>query len=236
MIELSPRLQKAKEKFGQDHAHLRNPEFENLWQQQVFAWQTLEVTDSDQPPHEHPAPAPLSIGGRDTLLRNAQAQSHRVNAMPAERNSLVTDQELDPNGGGRDFVYTDSNPLPSMKWTLSLHEDVQKAMLASLSSNASGVVSPQSVMPNETSLEEGAIEERKNFLRKEINFNLFSKAVLGDLGQYAGIPTFPTHTWRNGEPISLGIIFAARARWLEEILTREGQSCHQSGDMPRELG
>jgi hypothetical protein len=222
--------QKAKEDFVRDSAHLGNLDFTYLGQQELLDLRTAGFIVSDQPPQERPAPAPLSIGGRDTGLQNVQAQAHRGNAMPAERNSLVSDQELHPNGGSRDFVYALPNPVPLMKWALSLHEDVQKATLASPSSNASGVVSPQSVMSNERSLEEyGELEER-------INFNLFSKAVLGDLGQNAGIPAFPTPTWRNGEPITLGIIFAARARWLEEILTREGQACHQSGNMPREPG
>lgn len=110
----------------------------------------------------------------------------------------------------------------------TLHEPTQKAALASPSSNASGAASPQGVMSRDAS------QERDGELEQEINFKRFFEAVLGDPRQYALTPAFARPTWRNGEPVTLGVIFAARVHLLEGILAREGQSCHQSIDMPRE--
>jgi hypothetical protein len=113
MAELSSGLQDVTD------AYLSNLEFARVWQQNLLDWRTVEFTISGQTPQERPFPEPLSTGGRNTLSQNAQAQAYGGNVMPAQRSNLVADQELDPNGGSRDFINADPHPLPSLNWPLS---------------------------------------------------------------------------------------------------------------------
>jgi hypothetical protein len=46
----------------------------------------------------------------------------------------------------------------------------------------------------------------------------FIQAVLGDPREYAKLPPEQRFKWTDSQPMTLGIIFAVRAKLLEEIL------------------
>lgn len=87
-------------------------------------------------------------------------------------------------------------------------------MASSLSSNHSEAMLPQQIASDAEAF--FAAENDDSRLR-------FSQAILGDPEEYAKIPSNQRVKWTGSQAVTLGIIFAARAKLLEDILIREGQ-------------
>jgi hypothetical protein len=86
-------------------------------------------------------------------------------------------------------------------------------MASSSSSSQSEAMPPQRI---KSALEAFfASEKDESVLR-------FIHAVLGDPEEYAKLPSDQRVKWAGSQPMTLGLIFAARAKLLEAILIREG--------------